>query len=305
MMDAHALPFDAHSQNYFARNVPGRTLPPAVELASRLEEARTSANLLSQVVGNTPPQEILASDLIKEFADRCQNASRSVQAYMIADSPAPDNDTMESLIDTNEQLQSALNQHQRAVLSARKQLGIGDQSPSTSPSPQNQTNGSQQPPHPHRSQASSSGAIPPPIPARNNGKGKETDFAPLSSHPNPLASHKPLPEDPEEDPFRDPPTEEASSSRAGPSSSRIVEDAEPRLGFEPFNPGFRPAVGYSAGHEEGTTAGKLPLREAGSSEAIGGGSSKMPDSKSRVPQKDDDDDLYESTPKKTEPMYRY
>lgn len=44
---------------------------------------------------------------------------------MSATDPAPDNDTMESLIDTNEQLQQSLNHHQRAVLNAKKQLGIG------------------------------------------------------------------------------------------------------------------------------------------------------------------------------------
>lgn len=112
------------SENYFARHHTNRKLPKPEELASRLEEARTSAKLLSQVVVNTPPQELLDSDLVKEFSDRCQSASRSIQAYMIADDPAPDNDTMESLIDTNEQVQTALNQHQRAVLGARKQLGL-------------------------------------------------------------------------------------------------------------------------------------------------------------------------------------
>lgn len=44
---------------------------------------------------------------------------------MNATDPAPDNDTMESLIDTNEQLQQSLNHHQRAVLNAKKQLGLG------------------------------------------------------------------------------------------------------------------------------------------------------------------------------------
>ncbi len=42
---------------------------------------------------------------------------------MTARNPGPDNDTMESMIDTNEQLQQALNLHQRALLNARKQMG--------------------------------------------------------------------------------------------------------------------------------------------------------------------------------------
>ncbi|XP_044716371.1 GAT domain-containing protein [Hirsutella rhossiliensis] len=124
-----AFQSNSSSQNYFAKSHSNNQLPNAVELASRLEEARTSAKLLEQVVMNTPPAEMMHNDLIREFANRCLSASRSIQGYMTSENPAPDNDTMESLIDTNEQLQTALNQHQRAVLSARKQLG-----PSASPS---------------------------------------------------------------------------------------------------------------------------------------------------------------------------
>ncbi|KAK3489115.1 uncharacterized protein B0T23DRAFT_193355 [Neurospora hispaniola] len=114
-----------NQQEYFHRAQHTSRLPDPVELANRLEEARTSAKLLEQVVACTPPHEILSNDLIKEFADRCTSASRSIQEYMSATDPAPDNDTMESLIDTNEQLQQSLNHHQRAVLNAKKQLGLG------------------------------------------------------------------------------------------------------------------------------------------------------------------------------------
>ncbi|ESA43854.1 GAT-like domain-containing protein [Neurospora crassa] len=114
-----------NQQEYFQRAQHTSRLPDPVELANRLEEARTSAKLLEQVVACTPPHEILSNDLIKEFADRCTSASRSIQEYMSATDPAPDNDTMESLIDTNEQLQQSLNHHQRAVLNAKKQLGLG------------------------------------------------------------------------------------------------------------------------------------------------------------------------------------
>lgn len=118
-------PSYSNQQEYFQRTHHTPRLPDPVELANRLEEARTSAKLLEQVVACTPPQEILSNDLIKEFADRCTSASRSIQGYMNATDPAPDNDTMESLIDTNEQLQQSLNHHQRAVLNAKKQLGLG------------------------------------------------------------------------------------------------------------------------------------------------------------------------------------
>ncbi|PBP28304.1 hypothetical protein BUE80_DR000831 [Diplocarpon rosae] len=74
-------------QNYFSRSHNSRHLPAPYELSTRIEEARTSANLLSQVVQSTPPSELLTNELVREFADRCQSASRSVQAYMIAENP--------------------------------------------------------------------------------------------------------------------------------------------------------------------------------------------------------------------------
>ncbi|KAI9163613.1 vhs [Paramyrothecium foliicola] len=152
----------SNSQNYFARSHKNNRLPGPVELASRLEEARTSAKLLEQVVMNTPPAEMLDNDLIKEFADRCLSASRSIQGYMVCENPAPDNETMESLIDTNEQLQTALNQHQRAVLSARKQQS-GEPEMTSAGGPQRST------------------PSPPRVP---KGKGKQADDPFADPEPN-------------------------------------------------------------------------------------------------------------------------
>jgi hypothetical protein len=121
----NAPPFDPRyhaQQNYFSRNHKPRGLPPPPELASRIEEAKTSAKLLLQVVQSTPPSEILGNELIKEFAGRCQSASRSIQGYINAENPAPDDDTLLTLIDTNDQLTLAMSKHQRAVLQARKAL---------------------------------------------------------------------------------------------------------------------------------------------------------------------------------------
>lgn len=212
----HAPQVNAHSQNYFARAHTTKRLPDAVELASRLEEARTSAKLLEQVVMNTPAAEMLNNELIKEFADRCLSASRSIQGYMTCDAPAPDNDTMESLIDTNEQLQTALNQHQRAVLNAKKQFGVGTESQAATPP----TNGNDRVLEWTRSQQQlyASGEAPeaPDVPS---GKGKETadpyDHAGAAGPAGPSRRS----EDDGQDPFRDP-------------------DEAPRHQFEPFNPGF-------------------------------------------------------------------
>ena len=120
-----------HQQNYFARNHKPRGLPPPAELAQRIEEAKTSAKLLSQVVQSTPPAEVLGNELIKEFVERCQSASRSVQGYIHSDSPPPDEDTLLTLIETNDQLATALSRHQRAMLQARRVGGT----PSPNPPP--------------------------------------------------------------------------------------------------------------------------------------------------------------------------
>ena len=120
-----------HQQNYFARNHKPRGLPSPAELAQRIEEAKTSAKLLSQVVQSTPPAEVLGNELIKEFVERCQSASRSVQGYIHSDSPPPDEDTLLTLIETNDQLATALSRHQRAMLQARRVAGT----PSPNPPP--------------------------------------------------------------------------------------------------------------------------------------------------------------------------
>ncbi|KAF2469862.1 uncharacterized protein BDR25DRAFT_325996 [Lindgomyces ingoldianus] len=106
----------------------GRGLPAPVELVGRIEEARTSAKLLLQLVQSTPPNELLGNDLVKEFSERCMAAQRSIQGYINCDNPPPDDDTMLTLIETNEQLSLAASKHQRAVLQARRLQG-----PSPSP----------------------------------------------------------------------------------------------------------------------------------------------------------------------------
>lgn len=116
----NAPPFDPNQQNYFARNHKPRGLPPPHELAQRVEEAKTSSKLLLQVVQSTPPGEIQGNELIKEFVERCQSASRSIQNYIHSDSPPPDEDTLLTLIETNDQISTVLSRHQRAMLQARR-----------------------------------------------------------------------------------------------------------------------------------------------------------------------------------------
>jgi hypothetical protein len=106
-----------------------KRLPPPEELAGRIEEARTSAKLLLQLVQSTPANELLGNELVKEFAERCTAAQRSIHGYIACDNPAPDDDTMLTLIETNEQLSLAASKHQRAVLQARRLIGASPSPP--------------------------------------------------------------------------------------------------------------------------------------------------------------------------------
>jgi len=45
---------------------------------------------------------------MKEFSERCSGAARSIQEYMAVESPPPDEDTMLTLIETNEHLSVAV-----------------------------------------------------------------------------------------------------------------------------------------------------------------------------------------------------
>lgn len=107
-------------------------LPPPDELAGRIEEAKTTARLLVQTVQSTPQNELLANDLVREFAERARAAQKSIHGYMNAENPHPDDDTMLTLIETTEQLNVAMSKHQRAILQARKGV-YGRATPSPQP----------------------------------------------------------------------------------------------------------------------------------------------------------------------------
>ncbi|ELQ36702.1 hypothetical protein OOU_Y34scaffold00645g9 [Pyricularia oryzae Y34] len=243
-------------QNYFSRHHTNRRLPEPIELANRLEEARTSAKLLQQVVACTPPAEVLDHELIQEFANRCLSASRSIQGYMTAENPSPDNDTMESLIDTNEQLQTALNLHQRAVLNARKQQQQAQSPTRTQTMPANgMVSPLETPDERFRSPDSNGLSLHQPMPS-TKALGKQAE----SSRSTPR---------PEEDPFRDPVEEGGSSSsnnRAGGSSSRAggASGKDNHSAYEPLH------VDSGGGFVVGSTlaAGLAPGEGRGSDPAV-------------------------------------
>lgn len=112
----------------------GRSLPPPLQLSQRVEEAKNSAQLLTQVVQSSPPEEIMSNELAKEFVDRCQSASKSVQSYITSNNPPPDENTLLTLVETNDMLATAMSKYQRALLQARRIRGA-------SPSPSGGPNG--------------------------------------------------------------------------------------------------------------------------------------------------------------------
>lgn len=116
---------------------PARTLPEPGEMAARIEEARNSAKLLTQFVQTTPQAEMEDNDLIKEFVDRCRSSGRLIQTYIHSTNPAPDEDTLCTLIEVYDEISVATSQQQRAMLKARKARGSATPNSSNvnSPSP--------------------------------------------------------------------------------------------------------------------------------------------------------------------------
>lgn len=296
----------SQSHNYFSRHHNNNRLPEPAELVSRLQEARESGKLLEQLVMNTPAVEILDNDLIQEFSNRCLSASKSIQGYMVSSNPAPDNDTMESLIDTNEQLQTALSQHRRAMLSARKQLGLnGSENPSPAPEQQSLhgsggSNGVQgwQPPNVAAPSSDSSpasvsnafngnadgGGTGSRSSSSNKGKGKDSDlYSPPSPPLDPGRGRAPPPDpvSPVENPFSDPQPTSSNGQLAVPFDG-------------PFQPGFGLKHHQDGSSTHGTT---------GSGHASESHSARILNSDYQV---SDDEEVYSSAPKSSkEPMYRY
>ncbi|OAX81496.1 hypothetical protein ACJ72_04168 [Emergomyces africanus] len=133
---------------YFPRPHRPRGLPPLEELTSRIAEANTSAGLLLQLVQSTPTAEFYSNDLLKEFSARCQAAARSIQGYMNATNPSPDEDTMLTLIETNDRLSVALSKYQRAAVIAKRNVSRTDSQTGLPPSSQQWAEQHfQQPPH--------------------------------------------------------------------------------------------------------------------------------------------------------------
>lgn len=265
-----------NQQNYFSRNHGiHRGLPPPQELASRIEEARTSSKLLLQVVQSTPPHEVLCNDLIKEFADRCQSASRSLQGYINCDSPAPDEHTLLTLIETNDQIAMAISKHQRAILQARRLTGQASPSPPIAPPPG-------PPPSQLNTTLSSQSKLPSGAPLHQTTTSYQPTF-PVVSQPQPTrtlspqpglaasADSRPVPpagpppqlamprrQEKANNPFDDlDPSTPNNSNNLGSGSSIAGDYAA----IGPYHPGYRPTPSYV--HRQESSANNVTMYGAG------------------------------------------
>ncbi|KAI5235386.1 hypothetical protein E4T43_09324 [Aureobasidium subglaciale] len=195
----NAPPIPQHPQSQFAQS---GALPTLQELASRVEEARNTAKILLQLLQSTPAEQVMNNELIKEFSDRCQSAQRSMQEYINCNSPPPDDDTLQTLIETNEQLSLAISRHQRAVLQARRTLG---QSPSPALGPNNPF----APPPPQAPPAVQQSSLQPT--SQPYTTDPHTAYSPVSpvndvfsAPPGPPPGHPPAPALAPNNPFADP-----------------------------------------------------------------------------------------------------
>jgi hypothetical protein len=181
---------------------------------------------------------------------------------MIAENPSPDNETMETLIETNEQLSKAMSQHQRAILAARKAAGLGNGSPGGTP-PLRTDSGFAAPPGPPPLRTQS-GFVPPPGPPPNKAGAPNRKPAPQIPPPGDYA---PTDLDEDENPFSDP-SEKTTRKRA----PHFPEDRPPiasgqfndRLGIEPYHPGFQETKSY-VGRQD-SSLGKVTMHAAAAPE---------------------------------------
>lgn len=270
------VPAQGLSNNNGQSSRRSRGLPSPSELAARIEEARTSAKLLLQLIQSTPPEELQTNELVKEFGERCQQAQRSIQNYINAateDSTQADDETMLTLIETNEQLSLALTKHQRAYLTARRSQSA-TRVPTTAgnSTPPPPTSAPYQPPPPRSTDSpssSSSGFAPPPGPPprlQASLAPRRDEYSPIDADDDDNNSN---------DPFADShaphhPLEPAHYGTSGSNDHLVSPDtARPANGFQ-STPSYlqrqESAVAngtmHGASGAYGTSAGEERSREA-------------------------------------------
>jgi len=196
---------------------------------------------------------------------------------MHAENPGPDNDTMLTLIETNDQLSIAMSQHQRAVLQARKTLGLSAATPPNAGTPSNGDMGPFAPPP----------GPPPPQSSTRPAQGPPP--RPRSDKPEASSSSN------VENPFNDPPPPGSSATKTHnppfPEDNKKSGDQEERLGIEPYHPGFNATPSYA--NRQNSAVGGVKM------------SSAMPEQSELSSEDEDEEDRYKAEPVAKAPIYRY
>lgn len=201
---------------------------------------------------------------------------------MIAENPSPDNDTMETLIETNEQLSKAMSQHQRAVLNARKAAGLGNSGANTPTGP----------PPPR----TDSGFAPPPGPPPSQSNTAPTQRKLVKNQPPipPPGDYAPT-DDGEEDPFADPTGQNARNPPLPRDRPPVATGQfNDRLGIEPYHPGFNETPSYM--NRQDSSVGNTTMHAGG---AIDG------DYQRRDINQPSSSGEHEAEPAPRVPVYRY
>lgn len=176
---------------------------------------------------------------------------------MHAENPGPDNDTMLTLIETNDQLSQAMSTHQRAILQARKTLGL---SASTTPSG-TPSNGDTNP------------FAPPPGPPPPNNRKNVAPRQPQRTEKSNTSEVSAVSSE-SENPFNDPPLPGPSTTKT--HNPPFAEDRknstgvqEERLGIEPYHPGFnaKPQREKNIYADDDDSEEDSPVQQKGSTKA--------------------------------------
>lgn len=203
---------DAASRHHRHRSQRRPKVPPPMELASRISEATSTANLLTQLLNSTPQNELINHELISEFAERCRLAQKSIAGYIsAAEEENVDVDTLATLIETHDVVA-------KAVLAWKKQLSNAQKRQKAE-----QTNVMMTGAAPAASTVSSQTDAPAAEPNASGMVGRLTDIPDTSSfepagqgYGQPVAARQEeMPEPPLRSPFEEPEEVEKKPSRAG------------------------------------------------------------------------------------------
>lgn len=211
--------------------------------------------------------------------------------------PAPDNDTMLTLIETNDQLALAMSKHQRAILQARKSVGPKTEnghSPSNETPDSNSSYGPPSGPPPTSTKPTMLPQNQISVPAHPSIQERKRMPERINVSTNLYARLKP------EDPFKDPVTTTMPNMPFPTDQQPPTDQFFDRLGVEPYHPGFSPTNSYMTRQE--SAIGKVTMHATGPAVLENDSAEKEVVEQNHIPE----EDSYDVSPiQQKAPIYRY